>query len=371
MKVNLLTKKLSNVPMETRRDELKRSVLGRAFLLILSWIYALAVGLRGALYWTGLLKGKRLPVKIICIGNLTTGGTGKTSAVVWAARELHRKGRRVAILSRGYGRPSLSKEVCVLADGKASSWSESGDEPWMMHQMLQSLGIPILVCPDRVKSAGIALKYFQSEVLLMDDGFQHLKIERDLDLVCINALDPFGGGSLLPLGNLREPRRALKRAHAVLLTHAGRLSQEEKDSVKKEILKYGPQLEIIEASHSALGFLSLRDQKHVSLSRLKRQEAAALSGIGTPSIFEDQLKSLGVELKQVWRYPDHHPYSLEEMRTIQRLKGELPLITTLKDAPRLPEGWQYVLHGDVLALMIHLEVTRGKQTWEKIISSVA
>lgn len=352
------------------RDDLKRSVLGRALLLLLSWIYALGVGIRYALYSMRILKGKKLPVKIICIGNLTTGGTGKTSAVVWAARELHREGRRIAILSRGYGRTSLSKEVSVLADGKAPSWQETGDEPWMMHQMLKNLGIPILVCPDRVKSAEIALKYFQSEVLLMDDGFQHLRIKRSLDIVCINATDPFGGGSLLPLGNLREPRRALKRADAVLLTHAERLSKEEKAAVKNEILRVAPRLEIIEAAHSPLGFLSLRDQKHSSLSRLKGQEAAALSGIATPGIFEDQLKSLGIQLVQVWRYPDHHPYGLEEMRTLQRLKGELPLITTLKDAPRLPEGWQYVLHGEVFALMIHLEVIHGKQIWEKITSSL-
>jgi tetraacyldisaccharide 4'-kinase len=232
-----------------RREKLRRSAGGRLLLGAAS----LASGgvRRPGLYAAGVLKRKRVKAKVLCIGNLTVGGTGKTPAVLLAAETLRKRGHDVSILSRGYGRRASPKEVSVLLDGRHTDWRECGDEPWMIHQSLQGQGIPVLVCPDRAKAGELAIEMYGSRVLILDDGFQHLRLHRDLDVVLVNARDPFGGRRLLPLGDLREPLSALKRAGMVVITHADRVTAVELARLRGDIEALHPGVTVVESAHKA------------------------------------------------------------------------------------------------------------------------
>ncbi|HXT01558.1 MAG TPA: tetraacyldisaccharide 4'-kinase [Elusimicrobiota bacterium] len=354
-----------------RRAKLKSHLPGQALLGAASLAYGAGVLGRRALYELKILKRRRIGAKVICIGNLTTGGTGKTPAVLLAAETLRKRGHDVAILSRGYGGTASKKEVTVLLDGRQTDWRLCGDEPWMVHQSLQGQGVPVLVCPDRTKAGELAVEMYGSSVVILDDGFQHLKLHRDLDVVLVNATDPFGGGRLLPLGNLREPVSALRRAHIVIVTHADRVTAAELAALRDRIDAAHPGVKILESAHKADHVLDVRTEEKHPLEHLKGKAVVALSGIGDPLSFENQLESLGATIAQSWRYPDHHAYAEKELRAISELRGALPVVTTYKDFIRLPERWRETLTGEVLVLGIKLEILKGRNTWIDMLSELA
>ena len=245
--------------LEARREKLRGSLAGRAALTVLSWGYGAGVALRDAAYAMGLRRAKHAGCRTVCIGNITTGGTGKTPAVLLAAQTLKRRGLKPAILSRGYGRTRGGRDVQVLRDQRATTWEETGDEPWMMHRALKGLDIPILVSPDRVAAADTAVRYYAPDILLLDDGFGHRRLKRDADIVLLNALDPFGGGRLLPAGNLRERTSALARADLVLITHADQVTPERLAEIRAAVAAVRPDLPIAESAHKAEGLYGLKD----------------------------------------------------------------------------------------------------------------
>ena len=353
------------------RDRLKSRGAGRLLLGVLALAYGIAVLVRRFLYAAGLLRSRSLAAKVVCIGNLTTGGTGKTPAAILAAETLRERGQSVAILSRGYGRRRQGSKVTVLLDDAPPPWTECGDEPWMMQHALRGRGVPILVSPDRAKAGEEAVTFYHSRVLILDDGFQHFKLRRDLDIVLVNATDPFGGGRLLPLGDLREPLSALKRAGLVMLTHADRAGAEALSAIKRNIRAFNPEAPIIEAAHRPEFLLDLRTEEKLALGRLKGREVVALSALADPASFESQLTALGATLAQRWRYPDHHPYTLAEIRAVDRLRRGLPVLTTFKDFTRLPEGWRDALSGEVLCLGIKIEILDGRGAWIEALSRLA
>lgn len=354
-----------------RREKLRRSVGGRALLGAAALAYGAGVLARRGMYAAGVLKRKRIKAKVVCIGNLTVGGTGKTPAVLLAAETLRKRGHEVAILSRGYGRQAPKREVSVLIDGRHVDWRECGDEPWMIHQSLNGQGIPILVCPDRTKAGELAVEVYGSRVVILDDGFQHLRLHRDLDIVLVNARDPFGGRRLLPLGDLREPLSALRRAGMVVITHADRVTGVELTRLREDIEKIHPGVPVIESEHKADHLLDVKTEVKLPLSRLKDTAVVALSGIGDPLAFETQLEALGVKVAQAWRYPDHHPYTSRELKSIEDLRGGLPLVTTHKDFVRLPEDWRERLTGEVFVLGIKLELLKGRNVWLDMLEALA
>jgi tetraacyldisaccharide 4'-kinase len=338
-------------------------VPGRAALWFFSMIYGAVVVLRRWLYDANILTSRQLPAKVLCIGNLTTGGTGKTPAVLLAATTLRKRNYPIAILSRGYGRRAKKGEVTTLLDDNAPPWTECGDEPWMMHQALSGQNIPILVSPDRTKAGHEAVTFYHSRVVILDDGFQHLKLKHDLDIVLINALDPFGGGNLLPLGNLREPLGALSRAHMVILTHADMVTTAEIAAIEERIKKANPRVPVLHAAHKADFLLDVRTEKRWPLDRLDGKKVVALSGLADPVQFEEQLETIGAKVSQRWRYPDHHPYKRRELRAIEDVRHGLPVVTTFKDYTRFPKDWKDELKDEVLVLSIKLEIIKGRNTW--------
>jgi len=354
-----------------RRARLKKSVPGKVLLGAASLAYGAGVLGRKLLYDLKVLPRRRIGAKVICIGNLTTGGTGKTPAVLLAAETLRRRGHDVSIVSRGYGRTAPKKDVTVLIDGRHVDWKLCGDEPWMIHQSLNGLGVPVLVCPDRAKAGALAVEMYGSRVVILDDGFQHLKLHRDLDVVLVNARDPFGGRRLLPLGNLREPLSALRRAHLVVVTHADRITAPELAALRDEIHAVHPGVIILESAHKADHVLNVRTEKKLPLSHVKGKPVVAFSGLGDPLSFESQLEQLGAVLAQTWRYPDHHAYLESELRSVEALRGGLPLVMTFKDFVRLPSNWRELLGGEVLVLGIKLEILKGRNQWIDMLDALA
>ena len=338
---------------ERTRDALRSGAPGRLLLRLLSVAYSAGMAARKALYDRGVMRRRRLPVPVVCFGNISAGGTGKTSTVVTAALELARSGRRPAVLLRGYKRGDPSG-VTVLAKGRPVSLEEAGDEALMLYRMLEPAGVPVLVSADRFASGTIAAAELGADILLLDDGFQHFALERDVDIVLVNATAPFSADSVLPGGNLREPASALARADAVIITHCEQVSQEAIDSLHAEIKRLSPDAEIIESMHSPETFIDPATATQVDLNTLKGRQASVLSGIGDPGSFEGVLKKMKIELKQIWRYPDHHVFTAQELAAAETAREGLPLITTYKDFARFPSGWQQLLGGGVLILSVKI-----------------
>jgi tetraacyldisaccharide 4'-kinase len=346
------------------RKRFRSHAAGRLALQFASHVYGAAVWFRNLLYRAKILPAKKLRARVVCIGNLTTGGTGKTSAVLLAAKTLRAQQVKTAILSRGYRRPNSSHEVQVLLNSHNVNWRETGDEPWMMHRALKGLEVPILVHPNRHRAGEEALAYYNPEVILLDDGFQHRRLKRDLDVVLINAQDPFGGGHLLPAGNLREPLSALNRAGLAVITHTDRVEKKRISEIRASVATAAPDLKIIESAHRADVLFDLKDDKRRRLAHIKGKTVALFSAIGHPQGFEDLIKKTGAHISHCWRYPDHHPFTQTEVEAFEAVRNGATLITTLKDFPRLPANWQEILRGEVLALGIRLEITKGKSLWE-------
>jgi len=356
---------------QRRRALLLKTAWGRLFLRALSVFYCIAVVARGLLYDLRLLRARAVGAKVVCIGNLTTGGTGKTPAAVLAALTLRRRGHPVAILSRGYGRAEDSREICVLNDDSSLDWRRSGDEPWMMHQLLKGLGVPILVSPDRGRAAAQAVTLFNSRVVILDDGFQHRRLKRDLDVVLVNAADPFGGRRLLPLGNLREPIRALRRAHLILLTHVDLAPEAQLSALREEIHRANPRAPLLESVHRPDFLLDAKTERRHGLDHLQGRPAATLAGLASPAQFEACLKRNGVAIGQSWRYPDHHRYTGRELASIDHLLAGMPLVTTHKDLVRFPAEWCGLLKGEVYVLAVKLDIVKGEKVWNDALIGLA
>ena len=339
---------------EKTRDSLRKGPFGRALLSALSLAYTAAIAARRSLYRAGLLRSRRLPVPVICFGNISSGGTGKTSTVVTVALELARAGRRPAVLLRGYKRRVPPKKITVLAKGRPLSLDEAGDEALMLYRILEPAGVPVVVSSDRFASGSLAAAELGADIILMDDGFQHFALHRDADIVLVNATEPFSADRVLPAGNLREPASGLARASAVVITHCEQVQQDAIDSLRAEISKAAPGAAVVESMHTPETFLDPATSERVDLNSLKGREAASLCGIGDPSSFENSLTKMKIRLKQIWRYPDHHRFSPEDLSAASRAAGGLKIITTYKDFARFPDGWQQLLDSGVLILSVKI-----------------
>ncbi len=338
----------------------------RFILLILSGIYYLGLQVIRFLYRVRILKRLKLKARVISAGNLTVGGTGKTPAVEGIARLLQEKGRKIAILSRGYkrvkGRGLRVKDVAVVTDGKEIllSAKEAGDEPYLLAQ--NSSGIPIVVGKNRIKSGNYCLANFNTETFILDDGFQYQRLERDLDILLIDSLNPFGNGHLLPRGILREPLRSLKRADLYILTRTDQVRNLE--GLKNRIRSINPFTPILESIHAPCYLEDLKSKKKFDLEFIKDKEVLALSSIAHPESFEKTLKDLRAIIMKRLRYPDHHPYTKEDLEEISTKARGCLIITTQKDGVRLEPLLE---NESILALRIELKITKDQEILEQLL----
>ena len=344
--------------------------LFRSMVLIVlrfcSIIYGAMVELNLALFQKGIIPQKKLDATVISLGNITVGGTGKTPTAERMARLIRDDGYRVAILNRGY-RAKWKGSVGVVSDGSKiyMSASEAGDEAYLLAKNLP--GVAVIIGSDRSKTGSYAIKKFGVDVLILDDGYQHWKLYRDLDIVLIDAAaNSFGNNYILPRGTLRETLPHLDRADVCLLTKVDQAEEGNCERVYDTIRKYNQKAPIIQSIHDSVCFLEVADwyksipDSEVSLQAISGQRIIAFSAIGNPKSFEQSIATCGAEIVDAIRFQDHHEYTMAEMQDILESalqKNVRALITTEKDAVKIPAEFIHSKRGlPVYILKMELKI---------------
>jgi len=336
-------------------------------LTVAAWAYARLQALRRAAYRVGLLKTHRPDAAVISVGNIAAGGTGKTPCVEAICRLLLQEGVQPAVLSRGY-RGTLRGRSAVVSDGASVLLdpAEAGDEPVLLARRLP--GVPVLVGADRRSTADLAVQRFQAQALVLDDGFQHLRLARDLDVVLLDARHPFGNGHCMPRGLLRESPSALRAVDLILLTRTRRAESQRTEAVREAVRRYNRAAPVLPTAHAPLAVVDLRDGTVSSLDVLRGLKVLAFAGIGTPEAFFQELGELGARVLEAVPFPDHHRYTSDDLRQLEnwaRLMNAQAMVTTEKDAVRLQT--HPPLEPRALALRIEMAVQDGDERFRQVV----
>jgi tetraacyldisaccharide 4'-kinase len=326
--------------------------LQRWGLWLISGLYRWAIQARNQAYDRGWKQTVRARRPVVSVGNLTLGGTGKTPCVEYVARFYRQLDRRVVILSRGYG-----------------SSGGRNDEALVLEENLPD--VPHLQGADRVALAETAAQELASDVLVLDDGFQHRRLARDLDLVLIDATEPWGYGSLFPRGLLRESPAGLCRAGLVMLTRCDQVTPGDRARLKEAIHRIAPEAPVVESRHLPVDLINVH-RAVAPLDLLRQRPLAAFCGIGNPEAFRRTLTDLGAAVTAFRAFPDHHAYSrtdVEDLHTWTRQQAlDCVVVTTQKDLVKLRLA-QLGEH-PLWALRIHLHVDAGQETLDRKLQSI-
>ena len=306
--------------------------LRRAFLPLLP-LYSSAVRLRNSLYNWGLLPQQSASVPVISIGNLSVGGTGKTPLVQRTAELLVEMGHNPVILSRGYGGRENRSPV-LLGKNEQADPRLVGDEAVFLATRLPR--IPVVVCRDRSQAAEWASSTLRSDCFLLDDGFQHRKMQRDLDVVLIDLTNPFSNGHLLPVGRLREPLKALRRADVIVLSRV-ELATNAKE-VGQQVQRWNPHAPVLHLRYEVGGLYSVSQGRHLNPQEMRGVRGVLFAGIGNPTYFKQTADRSGISVARFLPYRDHYQFTWRDIRnllsSLREAKADC-LITTEKDAIRL------------------------------------
>lgn len=350
-------------------------VLG--ILSLFSVIYEAGVRFKLGLYQLGFCRQTKLPCCVISIGNITVGGTGKTPTAQKMALSIQKMGYRVVILNRGY-RSHWGDELGVVSDGKKIFMTayEAGDEAYLMAKTLP--GIPVVIGKNRAVTGEFAVRKLDAQVIIMDDGYQHWTLHRDLDVVLVDTLNMFGNRRLLPRGTLREPLQNLDRAGLFLLTKTDQSSIFSRAELRDILARHNKKAPIIESVHRPVNFVEIADWYKGLLTTAKSLEdlcgssVMVFSAIGNPSSFEQTLADVGLDIKEAIRYPDHHDYGMLEMQYIMEraIKENVrALITTAKDAVKIPTEFIYFEREVPLYILnMEIQITDGRDLFQKTIA---
>jgi len=336
-------------------------------LYLISLLYCFLIQLRHTLYKTGVFKSYSLPCRVVSIGNITMGGTGKTPTVIYLARLFKEHGLRTTVISRGYKAKS-SEKVAVVSNGERIllNAQDAGDEPFLLSKALP--GVPIIIGRDRVLSGRYAADRFSAEIVLLDDGFQCVRLKRDADILLIDLYYGFGNGHLLPRGILREPLIHLHRAHIFLLTK--RTGRRDDQTIESKIISFKPDAQIFFASYEIKCVTTLKEEKEIDLNHLKGKKVLALSGIANPRYFSYLLRQHGMSVIEEWILPDHHCYTSKDARKVSGCLNCIDfIITTAKDSVKMDK--EIFKRFPILVLEIMLKVhdeQRFKSALFKLIS---
>ena len=365
----------------------RRTVYDSCFCAVLfcfSRLYRALVQLRLSLYSERILRQRMLGCFVISVGNLTCGGTGKTPVVEVFARTLAAKGRRVAVLSRGYRStsPPLLEQIRalffndydtspprVVSDGHLllMDSATAGDEPYMLASNLPN--VRVVVDKDRVKAGRYAIQKLGADTLLLDDGFQYLRLKPRLNILLVDSTQPFHNHHPLPRGLLREPIKNLRRADYVFLTKCEK--ERSRHHLRRFIHRHNPRAEIIECTHRPMYLEDVFSGERRALEELQGRRVAALSGIAVPESFEEFLRRLGSNLVYAEQYADHHRYRQQEIidfinRSLQQ--GAEMIVTTEKDAVRIPRLDRRDL--PVYFLRVEIDILSGQESFDQCIARI-
>ena len=309
----------------------------------MSRVFRSIINARARLYESGWLKTHRLDQPVISVGNLTIGGTGKTPLVITLAGEFRDLGYRPVVLSRGYRRSGRGTMVVSRGNGPMLGWEESGDEPFMIATRLP--GVAVVVGKDRYEAGLLAERERLGDLFILDDGFQHRRLAREVNIVTIDPEEWAKGENLLPIGRWREPKSSLARAHAACVQTSDRVP--------------APELPIPTFGIDTLNEGLFRNQTPVSVDSLPPEPVTAFAGIAKPDDFFEMLEGMGIELAQKKSFPDHYAYRPKDLAGF----GEGIRITTEKDAVRLSSG-------DFYFLRISANILRLKELLELILEKI-
>jgi len=364
-----------------RREGTVAALFG-AFLQLCSYLFSGIVQLRLWLYRNRILRDQPLGCLVVVVGNLTVGGTGKTPVVEMFAKALRDRGRKVAILSRGYKSKApplwqkwwfwlnhteepppriVSDGTNVLLDSELA-----GDEPFMLARNLP--GVVVLVDKNRVKAGAYAIKRFGCDTLVLDDGFQYLPLKGRLNLLLVDKTNPFGNGHLLPRGILREPVKHLSRASYVFLTKSKGVRDEELEAM---IRQFNPTAEIIECAHKPQYLQRIDTGERLPLAALAGRKIGALSGIAAPESFEAFLRETGAKLVYTRRFLDHYRFTHDDLAAVfdeAEEAGVELMITTEKDAVRIEASEKFPM--PCYYLRLEIEILRGAADFQEAVGKI-
>ena len=326
---NFLHRLISN-PQESKLQKILLAPLS-----ILSLLYAWVVSARVFFYRKGIFRTRSLPCLVISVGNITLGGTGKTPFVCLVAEMLHNRGYRTAVLSRGY-KGSYEGAYAVVSDGERVLLGprQAGDEPCLLAQKLR--GIPVIVGRERWIAGRYAIDQFHTQVLILDDGFQHLALKRDMNLLLLDSSSPFGNGRLFPRGELRESLSQVRRAEAVVLTKGG--GDDIINNLGKRFMNLSKEIPVFRVRYDPQAIQVEGEEKIRSSQDLRGKRILGFCGLAKPESFEKSLRQLGAEILHFQPFPDHFPYKEKDLERLRRVAGQVgaeAMVTTEKDMVRL------------------------------------
>ncbi len=337
-------------------------------LFLLSILYGGVMAVRATLYRKGLLASRKLPCRVISIGNIVAGGTGKTPFTIFTARTLQEMGKRVVVISRGY-RGEMEKNGGIVSDGSTllAGPEEAGDEPYLMAASLK--GIPVVVGADRFQAGCLAIERFKPDVIVLDDAFQHLRLKRDLDIVLLDRRLPLGNGYLLPRGRLREPVSALDRAHGFVFTRSDAAADARPlpFRLSRRPAFYGihiPTAKMVTSSNAAC------TEKDADVLPFSGKKAGAFSGLADNAQFFASLKAYRCLLVHETAFDDHHRYQKRDLEQIVNAtldRGGEVLITTAKDWVKIEPFYCWSL--PVIAVDVHMGLTDDPTRFSSFLSS--
>lgn len=299
-------------------------------------------------YRTGVRKRFRItsardgsPIPTIAIGNLSSGGTGKTPMAALVAGRLRDEGRRVVLLSRGHrGSGESEGQPRIVSDGERMLLSpeEAGDEPALLARLLP--GVPVIIGRDRRKSGQLAADRFAPEVIVLDDALQFWQLHRDLDIVLLDARRPFDNGYVLPRGLLREPPSHLSRAGIVVLTRADRVTAQELAATKAQVRRLAPRADVFTAAHAPLGWVRASDSELLPLDTMRGKAVAAFAGIAEPESFRGTIEAVGAQVGLFVGFGDHHHYTdRNDLLPLANAPSCDAAVTTEKDLVKVAPLW--------------------------------
>jgi tetraacyldisaccharide 4'-kinase len=334
-----------------RRRGMTAAIL-RTLLRVAEGPYTFAVNRRNHQFDVGRREIHRVNVPVVSVGNLTLGGTGKTPMVKWLARWFGEHGYRVAIVSRGYG----------ATEGKAN------DEAMELHQSLP--GVPHVQNPNRFVAATRVVEEFHADVIVLDDGFQHRRLARDLDIVLLDALEPFGYEHVFPRGTLREPSSGLARAQVVGLSRADIITADQRESIRRRVAEISPHAAWCELIHAPSALIN-SDGTTQPLEILAGKRVAAFCGIGNPAGFKHTLAATGCDVAVSHGFPDHHAYTAADVQMLAKSinRGRIDFaVCTHKDLVKLSRA---EINGVPLwAMTVEMQFLSGQQQFELVLEKI-